>query len=120
MLNIMSMTKKSKWIIAVPAIVLSALIITWLVFTGQGLESNYKLDVYKSGNGWGYNVVKSGKIFIHQPYVPVIQDNIPFPTRKVAQNAGKKVIEKLDKSLNPALSTDEISKLGVNVKPIKK
>ncbi len=71
-------------------------------------STEYELTVYKAGEGWGYDICSGGKAVIHQPFVPALPGNMPFPDKASAKAAGRLVREKLSAGETPSLSKDEI------------
>ena len=72
----------------------------------------FKTEVFRTEGGWGYNILRDGKIFIHQPSVPSVMDNRPFRTALSAKNAGEKVKAKLRHHELPSLTPDELKEAG--------
>lgn len=72
-----------------------------------------KLDikVFKSEKGFGYDILENNRIYIHQPFIPVYQNSVPFPNYKSAHNTGKLVIKKLKQKKSPSLNSVEISEI---------
>ena len=49
-----------------------------------------------------------GRKIIHQPYVPAIPGNNPFPDRRSARKTGMYVMSKIRSGSSPAVSAEEI------------
>jgi len=81
---------------------------TGIILTDQRQDQHYRVVVYRSGKGWGYNVLLNNRIIICQPYIPVIQGNYPFRDKKTALKTGKLVAKKLSSGKSPGLSQAEI------------
>jgi hypothetical protein len=61
---------------------------------------------------WGYDIIKDGKIFIHQPFAPGISGKRGFSSKSKAEMAAKLVIEKINKGIMPpSLSIEEVQKI---------
>ena len=119
MLNTMNMTKKLRLTVIIGVLAVIAMLGTGLIYSVPAKKTKYSVEVFKSGTGWGYNVIRNRKIVIHQPVVPVIENNIPFLTKEDALKTGKNVIAKLERAMNPSLSRDEIFISGMKVKKVK-
>jgi hypothetical protein len=78
-----------------------------VIFTKRG--HFYEVELFKSEQGWGYDIVKNNKTYIHQPYVPVVEGQVPFRTRQSARKTGRLVIRKIRNHESPALTRDEIN-----------
>jgi hypothetical protein len=99
------MRKINKKIFVVFALLLVIVIFT-AIFTKRG--HFYELDLFKSGQGWGYDVFKNNKLYIHQPYIPAVEGQVPFQNRKSARKTGQIVVKKIRNHESPALTRDEI------------
>jgi hypothetical protein len=84
----------------------SVIILLIIAITGRGLF--YEVNIYKSGNGWGYDILKNNKTYIHQPYIPAVEGQIPFSTRQSARKTGQLVIKKIRNHQVPAVTREEI------------
>jgi hypothetical protein len=84
----------------------SVIILLVIVFTGRG--HFYEVNTYKSGNGWGYDISKNNQTYIHQPYIPAIEGQIPFRTRHSARKTGHLVIKKIRNHKIPSVTREEI------------
>ena len=85
---------------------LGVILLSVLIFTGGGHK--YNIELFKSGNGWGYDILKDNITYIHQPYIPAVAGQIPFPEKKSARKAGRLVIKKIRNHQSPALTQEEI------------
>jgi hypothetical protein len=84
-------------------------ILSVLLFTSRG--HSYEIDLFKSENGWGYDILKNDRIYIHQPYIPALPGQIPFKDKKSARITGRLVIKKIRNHQSPALTQDEIKSI---------
>ena len=66
-------------------------------------------SVYQNGSGWGYDILADGETLIHQPFIPAIDGNNPFPDKASAEAAARRVIDKLVKGESPALTREEVT-----------
>jgi hypothetical protein len=65
--------------------------------------------------GWGYDVMRDGHPYIHQPYIPDIQGIHGFQTKEQALAVGKMVYDRLVKGQLPIISIEEMRQLGVQL-----
>jgi hypothetical protein len=84
----------------------SVIILLVIAITGRG--HFYELNIYKIGNGWGYDILKNNKTYIHQPYIPAVEGQVPFSTRGSARKTGHLVIKKIRNHQVPAVTREEI------------
>lgn len=89
---------------------LSVLVVLSAGCTGRG-HFNYEVELYESGNGWGYDIVVNNKPYIHQPYMPVVEGQVPFPDKKSARKTGLIVVEKLKNHKSPRISREELNSI---------
>lgn len=68
----------------------------------------YKVEIFKSEQGWGYDIVKNNKTYIHQPYMPVVGGQVPFSTRQSARKTGRLVVKKIQNQESPAITLEEL------------
>jgi hypothetical protein len=71
-------------------------------------EQKYHIDLFKSGQGWGYDITLQKKLFIHQPFMPVIKGQVAFTDRKSARKTADLVVKKLRNKVSPGISIDEL------------
>ena len=83
-----------------------------VILTGRG--HFYSVELYKSDQGWGYDITKDKRTYIHQPYMPVVEGQVPFTTRKSARKTGRLVVRKIRNSESPALSLKELEAIVGN------
>jgi hypothetical protein len=68
----------------------------------------YEVSLFKSGDGWGYDILKKDKPYIHQPYMPAVEGQIPFRDKRSAKKTGKLVVKKIRNHKLPAVTKEEI------------
>jgi len=78
--------------------------------TGRG-HFNYKAELYKSGNGWGYDILVNNKTFIHQPFIPALEGEVPFRDKESARKTAALVVEKLKKHKSPGITREEVNSI---------
>ncbi len=89
------------------------LLTAWLIYQRQ---PPYEVQVFRTTGGWGYEIITDGKPFIHQPTIPGQPGLVGFASEAQARRVGERVVERLqqEKAL-PALTTDELRRLGVKI-----
>lgn len=102
---LMTTTDKKKFYIALFSVLISLLI------SCNGRGHFYSLKVIRSGDGWGYEIRINNRPYIHQPYIPAVEGNMPFGDKKTARKTGRVVIEKLKDHQPPGLTREEIDKI---------
>ncbi len=71
----------------------------------------YKVDVFKSGNGWGYDVLIKNKTYVHQPYMPAVEGQVPFNDKQSARKTGRLVVKKNRNHKSPAVTREELKSI---------
>lgn len=101
--------KKTKTRIFIASALFLMIIAIAITFIKRG--HSFELQVFPSNRGWGYDILKNDKIYIHQPYIPAIEGETPFPDRESARKTGRLVISKIRKREIPAVSKEEIDRI---------
>jgi len=91
---------------------LSVLILAVAAYTLRG--HFYKIDVFKSGQGWGYDILIEDKPYIHQPFMPAIEGQVPFRDKQSARETGKLVVRKLKNHKIPSVTKEELDSILKN------
>jgi len=94
--------RKKALILALFAVILGVSV------TLAGRGHFYDVELYKSGDGWGYDILKKDNVYIHQPFMPAVEGEVPFPDKKSARKTGRLVIIKIRKHKSPAVTKEEI------------
>jgi len=92
-------------------IVLAGIIIFNLI---RMSSSDNKVIPYKVSGGWGYQIKHNEKVYIDQPFIPLISGKHAFPDRKSARKTGKLVLKRLKEQKVPVISFDDLHKLGLD------
>jgi len=101
--SIIKMTDKKKTIIFALFLVIIVVAIT---LSGRG--HFYVVSLFKSGDGWGYDISKKDKIYIHQPYMPAVEGQVAFQDKRSARKTGRLVIRKIKNHKSPAVTKEEL------------
>jgi Domain of unknown function (DUF4907) len=89
---------------------LSVLILAAVAYTSRG-HFYYNVDVYKSGQGWGYDILVKNKTYIHQPFMPAVEGQVPFSDRQSARKTGRLVVRKLKNHKIPSVTKEELKSM---------
>ncbi|MBN2667202.1 MAG: DUF4907 domain-containing protein [Bacteroidales bacterium] len=68
----------------------------------------YEVALFRSGDGWGYDILRKEKVYIHQPFMPAVEGEAPFRDKKSARKTGRLVVKKIRKHQLPSVSKEEI------------
>lgn len=78
---------------------------------------NIQLQTFKTTNGWGYDIVKDDKVYIHQEIIPAIEGFKSFITKEEAEKVGNLVIQKIKQKKGgglPQVTNEEIDSLQIS------
>jgi hypothetical protein len=65
----------------------------------------FKMDSTKT---WGYEIFIDDKKYIHQEFIPALDNNRPFTTKKEALKVGRAVMQKIKNNKTPSLTKEEV------------
>lgn len=65
--------------------------------------------------GYGYDILVNDTVFIHQPNIPALSDNVGFPTEAKAKQIADLVITKIrNHELPPSVTREELVKFSLS------
>jgi len=77
-------------------------------------SSSVSFEVISVEGGWGYDIYKDGKIYVHHNGVPAISGNSAFETEEKAMRAANFVVNKIIMGvIPPSVTIEELDSLGV-------
>jgi len=66
------------------------------------------------GIGWGYQILKDGKLMINQDHMPAVEGNKGFSSKEDAEKTANFMLEKIKKGIfPPTISIEELDSLEV-------
>lgn len=72
------------------------------------------ITVEQTGFGWGYQILKDGKLMIDQKHIPAIQGNKGFSSKETASRTADFMVKKIKNGeFPPTLSIEELDSLEV-------
>jgi hypothetical protein len=92
----------------IPALFL-VIIVVAVALSGRGYF--YEVSLFRSGAGWGYDILKKGEVYIHQPYMPAVEGQVPFRDKISARKTGRLVVKKIRNHESPAVTQEEIKSI---------
>lgn len=69
-----------------------------------------EVQTVQLGDGWGYQIVMNGKVWIYQPTIPAIDTLMAFPDEESARVIGTIVLEKLNENRDFTVTITDIRK----------
>lgn len=84
----------------------------------ESIENKEKLTLLevrsiKVDSGWGYDILKNSKVYIHQVYVPAIPGRQPFRSEADALKVGREVVSRLSTNTLPSVSARDLKDWGI-------
>ena len=65
--------------------------------------------------GYGYDIIVDGKLYIHQPHIPAVSGNRSFQSEADAKKAGEFVANKIRNNIMPpGISIEELDSIGIH------
>lgn len=71
----------------------------------------YEVALFRSGDGWGYDILRKEKVYIHQPFMPAVEGEKPFPDKVSARKTARLVTRKMKTQKMPSVTPEEIRKI---------
>jgi hypothetical protein len=87
--------------------------------TKKGLPKDpFTIKTYNTpATGWGYDILKDGKLMIHQPHIPAVPGNKGFATKEEAMKIAKLMKKKIQKNIMPpTIDVKELDSLKIKYK----
>lgn len=69
------------------------------------------ISAMRSGSGWGYRIFVDGKVFINQPYLPVLPGKQSFKNKEQALAVGNLAVKKIVSGKTPVITEEELKVL---------
>ena len=114
------MNKKiQKYILSLLTIVLvTTLILSYRSYNQakvvKNQEKNIILQTFKVEKGWGYRIIKNGRVFINQENIPAVSGNKSFRTEGDAKKVGQIVLAKVENRDIPSIGIMELDSLEID------
>lgn len=104
---------KGRILYSILFIVLSSILV-YNIYKFTSSSDTLQVKTYKVSDGWGYQITTNDKVFIDQPFIPVLTGKKAFPSRKSATKAGNIVKERLLDRKQPALTKKDLLIIGLD------
>lgn len=79
-------------------------------------QSDFKAEVFKQENGYGYNILVKNKIFIKQNTIPAVVGNKVFCDSVDALKVSNMVLLLLKQNKMPTITKEDIKQMQVKLK----
>jgi hypothetical protein len=76
-----------------------------------------ELKAIRVPKGWGYDILRDGKIIYHQDIIPAVPGNRTFHSKEDALAAGKVAYDRLLSGQPPYVTPTEMQKLNIYIPP---
>ena len=106
------MTKRRNIIVLSIAFIVSAGIwINALSRNNKKKKSHLSAKVFEALNGWGYDILVDGKLFIHQESIPVMEGKKAFSKQVQAEQTARLIINKMKRGRGITVTTFELQEI---------
>ena len=105
-------TIKKNWVYIFLTVAIAFFVYKKLVVPKQKIQ----LKTFKTDAGWGYDILKDDKIFIHQQFIPAIEGYKGFKNKDEAEKVGEITIERIKKGKGgglPQITLEELDSLHI-------
>jgi hypothetical protein len=72
---------------------------------------SYEIDPFRSDHGWGYDILIDNKVYIHQPFMPAVEGQVPFSNKQSARKTARLVIKKIRNHKSPSVTKEELQSI---------
>ena len=105
--------KRTYSLIAIAALLVCIAVIFFYNHRSRENQVYIYAEPFRSGDGWGYNILADGKVHIHQPFMPAVPGRQEFKTEEDAMKVGRLVVKKITENLSPTISLKELDSMGL-------
>ena len=79
-----------------------------------GGEPLLEVKLFKIDSGWGYDIYRNNKLYIHQPFIPAFSGNNTFSSEEEARKTAELIIIKIQKNIiPPTVTITELDSMGI-------
>lgn len=118
--KIMQNTLRRKYTSLIAVAIIFAITGAWYLIVGipeevlTVEEAVFRIDIIPVGNGsYGYDIVKNGRLIVHQPYIPATQGWEGFSTEQDARRVADTVVARLKRHETPNITIEELLAMGL-------
>lgn len=110
--NRWTMIKRHNIIVILTALIVSAgvLMCGFSEHTAKNKE-NISAKVFRSIDGWGYDILVNDTLFIHQEFIPAMTGRKGFPEKEQAEQTAQLIINKMKRGQLPTITTFELEQI---------
>jgi len=77
-------------------------------------EIELSVQTFKTGIGWGYDVLTNDSVYIHQEFIPAIEGRKGFTTEAQARTIGNLALSKMKSRKLPMITLAEIDSCKIS------
>ena len=109
----MTISKTHKLVLLAACLIAAGSTFFLLVIKKSAPKQGIHYNVFKTENGWGYDVLVNEQVIIHQPFVPGKPGINGFNTSNEAATDAKSVIETIKSGEHPLIGHKQEQRPGV-------
>ena len=117
MIHITNKTKQKKiFLFIIVGVILLGAVAYTIYFFEYKKKSNYvfvQVRAIQNTNGWGYEILTDGKVYIRQDFIPAIPGRRSFETKEQALAVGNKVLYKIEHQQMPVITPAELKEMNI-------
>jgi hypothetical protein len=122
MIHTTNKTKRKKiFLFIIAGIILLGAGVYTIYFFEYKKKSDYvfvQVRAIQNANGWGYEILTDGKVYIKQDLIPAIPGRRSFETKEQALAVGNKVLDKLEHNQMPTITLTELKEMNIIKDPV--
>jgi hypothetical protein len=117
MIHITNKTKQKKiFLFSIAGIILLSAAAYTIYFFEYKKKSDYvfvQVRATQNTDGWGYEILTDGKVYIKQDFIPAIPGRHSFETKEQALQVGNKVLDKIKHKQTPVITFAELKQMNI-------
>jgi hypothetical protein len=117
MIHITNKTKQKKiFLFIIVGVILLGAVAYTIYFFEYKKKSDYvfvQVRAIQNTNGWGYEILTDGKVYIRQDFIPAIPGRRSFETKEQALAVGNKVLYKIEHQQMPVITPAELKEMNI-------
>jgi flagellar basal body-associated protein FliL len=122
MIHTTNKTKRKKiFLFIIAGIILLGAAAYAIYFFEYKKKSDYvfvQVRATQNANGWGYEILTDGKVYIKQDFIPAIPGRRSFETKEQALAVGNKVLYKIEHKQMPVITPAELKEMNIIRDPV--
>jgi len=109
--------KKTIWLVLLVALIVVFIVIQNKKSVSEVVENPYAnsditVQTLEGENGWGYDILIDGEMYVHQPTIPALPGTSNFNSEQDARAVAELMIKKIRENiLPPGVTAEEVNEI---------